>query len=124
MIHTHELRLGNYITMPYQDNKPMEVLIIFEEEIETDCAYLDDSEFEPIPLTVDWLIKFGAKKVDHIHGYSFYTFSKSKTNPIHVDIYETKTIYMGYLINHCKYVHQLQNIYFALTGKELIISQK
>jgi|688.fasta_scaffold1153065_1 hypothetical protein len=67
---------------------------------------------KPIPLREDWLLKFGFKKVaenDFILGkYSLYYL----------------LYYDGYRVSEItpKYVHQLQNLYFALTGKELVVS--
>jgi len=77
---------------------------------------------KPIPLTEEWLIKIGFAKINHINGYSFYSLSKSKINKCHIDIYDSKTQYMGYSVKHCKYLHELQNLYFVLTGLELIIN--
>lgn len=74
---------------------------------------------KPIPLTEEWLVKFDFEKIKHIHGYSFWTLSKSKRNKCHIDIYETKTLFAGYVVENCKYVHQLQNLYWCLCGKEL-----
>lgn len=67
---------------------------------------------EPIPLTEEWLLKFGFEytklyyiKYDddliiYFDGIDFYFKRSSKSLTI-------------------KYVHQLQNLYFALTGEEL-----
>ncbi len=74
-----------------------------------------------IPLTEDILLKAGAKKVNHINGYSFWTFSDSKINKAHVDIYDGKTRYYGYSVNHCKHLHTLQNLFKSLTGNDLKI---
>lgn len=72
-----------------------------------------------IPLSEEILLRLGAEKIDHIHGYSFYSLSKSKINKCHIDIYETRTEWMSYRIEHCKYLHQLQNAFKVLTGQEL-----
>ena len=113
--------------MPYQDNKPMEVLIIFEEEIETDCAYLGDSEFEGISLTEEWLINFGFELIEK-SSFSTGTENKYKVfvkEEFTYNALQEKFWYQGRIVMpEIKYVHQLQNLYFALTGKELIISQK
>lgn len=76
--------------------------------------------FRPIILTEEWVVKFGLKEnpkhtVFHIKGMQF----------------EISTMIGGYYDNELgldqeskielKYVHQLQNIYFALTGEELTI---
>lgn len=77
---------------------------------------------EGIKLTEEKLLKCGAKRVNYIHGYSFFTFSNSKINKIHIDIYENRTQYYGYSCKHCESIHQLQNLYFALVGEELEIN--
>ena len=80
------------------------------------------NNFKPIELTEEILLKCGFERINHIHGYSFFTLSKSKVNKCHIDIYENKTQYMGYSVSHCKHLHQLQNLYFALTNEELTIN--
>lgn len=81
--------------------------------------------YQPIPLTEEWLLKFGFKKDD------------SGVEPYHQDYcewYEREFPVIGTLIQssdkqyvfdensdtlRIKYVHQLQNLYYALTGEEL-----
>ena len=65
----------------------------------------------PIPLTEEWLIKFGFERWNDV--YNFY----HKLNGVEI---ENGNIYVGHG-NEIKYVHQLQNLYFALTNKELTI---
>jgi hypothetical protein len=68
--------------------------------------------FEPIPLTEEWLLKFEFKRFSK-------DFSK-KGIIIH-------TRKRGYVLRKSVpdilYVHQLQNLYFALTGQELEFKQ-
>lgn len=76
---------------------------------------------EPIPLTEEWLLKFG--------------FERTCNHPKHDWIKgEFKICYDvdndGYIISELldisipiKYVHQLQNLYFALTGEELTLNE-
>lgn len=77
----------------------------------------DDEElFKPIPLTEQWLIDFGCK----IELKKYKTKTATKGN---IQIYYHKG--WRFIINDfdsivLKYVHQYQNLYFALTGKELI----
>lgn len=80
-----------------------------------------ESELSPIRLSEEILIKCGFRKVNHINGFSFYTLSNSKKNKAHIDIYDHQTIYFGYHVSHCKYLHQLQNLFFALMGEEIKI---
>ena len=75
-------------------------------------APIDQLWCKPIPLTEEWLLKFGFDKID-------FQFIKNgiKLFPIR-DLY-----YRGNfpIKSDIKYVHQLQNLYFALTGEELTI---
>jgi len=73
--------------------------------------------FKPIPLTEECLIKFGFKydiETKTYHTPSFYWFS--------ISLYAKDGA--GFCIENVQYkfiehVHQLQNLYFALTGIEL-----
>jgi hypothetical protein len=98
----NELRLNNIILYKGEAYKISGNYILFKT-----CVNIErkDKDYEPIPLTEEWLLKFGFIW----HG----------------DI----KILKGYLNNyvdgngetHLKYVHQLQNLYFALTNEELKI---
>ncbi len=99
------------------------------------------SDIKPIPLTEEWLLKFGFEKIEwpiehqKVHGWKVrFQLPMERGGCLN----ETLQInYPAYeLCNwgskapgewNCtltntwmKYVHQLQNLYFALTGKELI----
>jgi hypothetical protein len=81
--------------------------------------------YHGIPLTPEILVKCGFVLVNHIHGYSFYTMdrrSKNDKSKPAIDVYENKTQFMGCSVNYCQYLHQLQNLYFALTGSELEVN--
>jgi hypothetical protein len=85
-----------------------------------------DQFIEPIPLTVEWLMKFGFNKViDHWIGFESYHY-ENKNGWIYL-IEEGFEIELNILKERhnlgrtYKYVHQLQNLYFALTGEELTI---
>lgn len=75
-------------------------------------------DFEPIPLTEEWLEKFGFIK-KQISGPEFFEKWVFK---LFVD---PKGFYLfidhDYEYGIVEHVHQLQNLYFALTGEELII---
>ena len=64
---------------------------------------------KPIPLTEEWLVKFGFKK--GVKGW-FKTLDKNYKFNL-------------YLYHDSKYksVHQLQNLYFALTNEELTFKE-
>lgn len=72
------------------------------------------NELKPIPLTEEWLVKFGFVK--HKTTDIYPTFAKQMFN------WNDSILYIiGYgFMNHIKHVHQLQNLYFALTQTELV----
>lgn len=74
---------------------------------------------EPIPLTEEWLLKFGFKKewgkLYQIEANYFPVFMDDN-----VTWYYSADCY-HYTGKALEYVHQLQNLYFTLTGEELKI---
>lgn len=123
-----ELRLGNWIYISekgeYQIDHPHDLEELWDRDFEDCCG---------IVLTEEWLLKFG--------------FELHPKNNFHIDLYVIKIkpdtenqliISIGFKdkswnmfngindawcntlnINKIKYVHQLQNLFFALTGEEL-----
>ena len=84
-------------------------------------------ELAPIPLTEDWLLRAGFGK-QTVNGFNIFHIYVLMT-----DFYLRESFKVGYywgaVINgrpyeltdaiNYEYVHQLQNLYFALTGDEL-----
>lgn len=114
----NELRIGNYVKYPLNTNdNPLIVAGIVGNKIFTD-SYEGDSEcFFPIPLSEEWLLKFGFEKVD-INNYKLgdYSILLAK-NEIRFIICNYMEIPPSVKI---KYVHEFQNLFFVLKGKELI----
>lgn len=77
-------------------------------------------EVEPIELTEEWLIKFGFE--NNFKQYELMNWG------LKVDLLNNEWIvFHGFCgkyseITSCRYVHQLQNLYFTLTGKELTLT--
>ena len=75
-----------------------------------------------IPLTEEWLLKFGFEEYefeDEIFGYVLNDFGYVNEFKFMIRIFID---FEGILIQKpIKFVHQLQNLYFALTGEELTI---
>jgi hypothetical protein len=74
---------------------------------------------QPIPLTEEWLLKFGFAKtengwlaLDICNDWSYLYWERLAGLELSVNKYQIT-------MPHIKYVHQLQNLYFALTGEEL-----
>lgn len=80
----------------------------------------DLHRLELIPLTEEWLLKMGGVKL--LGDEWNYRLS---IGAIYIRFRVYKTVYSDlegiYLGQHIQYVHQLQNLYFALTGEELTI---
>jgi hypothetical protein len=78
------------------------------------------SQLKPIPITEEWFLKFGFQFI-HLHSrikiYSLdgfqYRSSKYSRGLKHRQLSNLKKT--------IQYVHQLQNLYFLLTNKELTI---
>jgi hypothetical protein len=107
----NELRIGNWIE---HNQYPNDTVIIRIE----DGKHIDEAirlNANPLPLTEEWLIMFGFdKNTDNgdFKGNDCYFTHDNLKRCISLPNF----IYDGIKI---KYVHQLQNLYFALTGEEL-----
>jgi hypothetical protein len=80
-----------------------------------------------IPLTEEWLLKFGFAPYA-LQGWFQNTISEHLS--IHINRSMQVCLYAGEyidgdgaLLESIQYVHQLQNLYFALTGEELTIEE-
>ena len=120
MIKANELRIGNLVLPQHDLDGKYHLVKKLEAGLTND--YIEEW-YSPITLTPEILERCGFERIDHIHGYTFYTLSKSRKNRCHIDIYPEKTQWMSYTMSHCKYLHQLQNLYFTLTGQELEIKE-
>ena len=77
-----------------------------------------------IPLTEEWLLKFGFLS----DGDGFLKDIKHNELFIHLNHFNEVIFQIGYKDNwsmnmSIRYVHQLQNLYFALTGEELSVNE-
>jgi len=112
----NELRIGNYVELLGKVRKVecISNLPARKEMYWLTCENMIDTKiihFSPIPLTEEWLGKFNWNGYKPLHFNSNFEIDKQGRLYCNGD-------YKGVNIN---YVHQLQNLYFALTGKELII---
>ena len=129
-----ELRIGNLISTPY------------EEVFEVDSFMIQNIlyhklDVKPIPLTEEWLLKFGFEEgKSKWFGKKYFTDFSESVEEMKIDynvvsnrlaIYDSvEETDMVNILSHpiftakrVHYVHQLQNLYFALTGEELTINQ-
>lgn len=117
MIKPNELRIGNFILD--EDGDVMEVTQISNMTVQHPKGlYSIISTIKPIPLTEEWLLKFGFEIVVKnaeknnilLHYHRINKTYDFLLNEPHSNKYNTTKL---------EYVHQLQNLYFALTGEEL-----
>jgi hypothetical protein len=121
-----ELRIGNWLLNPYS-NEPEKVESIRPvHALNTDYEVNEDHPdlLKPIPLTEEWLLKFGFGLSDeHECGHNtneafgFYYDWHFKRLRLEAGTADIADVYLL----HIQYVHQLQNLYFGLTGEELTI---
>lgn len=107
----NELRIGNlYLNNGVVDTVSVGLL-----------GYLDQNNpigVDPIPLTEEWLIKAGLEGKFITIGDDVHFEYDVKNNELIIGGPDACT-YGQCFCAECKYVHQLQNLYFALTGEEL-----
>ncbi len=139
-----DLRIGNLIKYDgwhpdlASHNKPMPSYDVFVREIEYDeekkCYIISsfnerafEDSFEPIPLTEEWLRRFG-----------FYEKYKSTSNRwlkwatninAGLELHDcedeegnTHGVFLHDFVLEIKYIHELQNLYYALTKEELVLA--
>lgn len=135
-MNSKELRIGNLV----EYNGEVETVTGVTEEnpfVNTITPdYLDYEEITPIPLTGEWLLKFGFEEWTWCSDCAFIPlffgdslFCRYYNNQWHVKrlkVGRDREGFFGktegrYVLpkGKIKYVHQLQNLYFALTNKEL-----
>lgn len=115
-----ELRIGNRIDFKVDSLKEIYtngvITEISEKYVHINGVRIPNSALVPIKLTEKHLIKFGGKE-----NYERYFIGLLC---IHYDWDENGNKWFYYCPDtlpniKIKYVHQLQNLYFALTGEEL-----
>ena len=127
---TTDLRLGNFIQDQFGDVITVDGL----DEIDVFASVFGDipvHAVQPIALTEQWLLDFGFKENEYGNMSLFKEFEyleimcgrgdfyPSYEQPTEFAHEENRVV----SLKQIKYVHQLQNLYFALTGNELNIKQ-
>ncbi len=113
-----ELRIGNYVESSIIEIGMLKVLAITTARDTNYINACDIKFIEPIPLTEEWLLKFGFRFTSISDTYFKNTDDNLKQVNIH---HKPFMLYSFNCSTKLEYVHQLQNLYFALTGEELTI---
>jgi hypothetical protein len=119
-INFKELRLDNYICINNNLHpcrvKEITMSSVVVESIKENYSEPTINSMNPIPLTEEWLLKMGGKKVNTLDwcimfgGIEFYCrYNK----------FWYCSIGSVYLSDRIQFVHQVQNLYFSITNQEL-----
>lgn len=141
MVNANELRIGNWITeeilgrVEIATVAPNQVIVLVnhmdvDRKESKKNITLALSEIKGIPLTAELLEKAGFILTDDgISPYHKLVLNRTEAISIEDDFSfglnaENENSKMGFASHPdlVKYVHQLQNLYFALTGTELTIN--
>ena len=148
MIQPQELRIGNYVTINNPNSwiellnipiivtgidfsmtkKEKEIWAHSNGKIRVENEYNNYNQFsqfiDPIPLTEEILLKFGFEKIKSDEYPHKYIINKYMSDEVEIENLNSQNCFIfshGKKFSSIKieYVHQLQNLYFSLTGKEL-----
>lgn len=124
MINVRELRIANLL---YDLNG--RIFAVTSED------FIGANSYSPIPITEEWLLKFGMIQESSWcgdDGYWYRSYAINETSELLGIDCNTVNRTFSFSYDHgglgdnevqIKYVHQLQNLYFALTGNELILKE-
>lgn len=133
MINANELRMGSliekdnvmykFLSLEQNHTSTSEYRWYWVETLDGKLGHYYYSHFKPIPLTPEILEKCGLKNGNsELDRNVFYSTNKHLAQ-FSVNISGSFGIYVGVFIAlrsvHLEYLHQLQNLYFALTNEEL-----
>jgi len=119
MITANELMIGNYL---YNDKVVVKIDARSIFDIWEKSKY-----YKPILITQEWLLKFGFEITESngLLNLSINDFTRMELMPIKpeycVYLVSKNNLDICISLNRIKYINQLQNLYFALTGQELEI---
>ena len=113
-----ELRIGNWV---HDGSRfPMQVVAVFHDEVylnfegnEGDVWECKIKDLQPFEFTNEWLDRFGFEKREHTNWWHKGNFTYWQDQNIWY--WRMEAIHPDLTM----YVHQLQNLYHALTGEEI-----
>lgn len=112
----NELRIGNLIEYQFTDVWDKQKMHWEEWRVEVDDLELlyehpDNEDYRPIRITEKKLLELGLEKEERFYFKDEIWFELLENCELRVEGFD--------LDNNIKYIHTVQNIYFALKGKEL-----
>ncbi|PZU09302.1 MAG: hypothetical protein DI622_16700 [Chryseobacterium sp.] len=132
MIQANELRIGNYIADIWTPNGLFKVTELRKDKIfYGNCFKAKYDDIRPIPLTEEILLKAGGKRFDE--DKIILMLNDPSTHLVLMKVgthwfpqieqtgeFASEGVNVVFL-NFIDYLHQLQNLFFALTGEEIKI---
>jgi len=142
MIKANELRIGNYVNVPRKEQSPFRVdyfdnVKVYQDNGTYECPPFgeipmhpltwDLADIEGIPLTPEILEKCGFKKQNN--GWN--KNKKSEYDENYFGLFDhnycSGKLDLKYNVGNgpipsIKFLHQLQNLYFAISGQELEVN--
>jgi hypothetical protein len=131
MIKATECRVGNKLYFqfaPDQARKTVTVSWVSDDSLgyreQHEASYPQSPKsFAGIPLTEEWLVNLGFVKSPH-DSIGDFELEMPENNELEYGRSDRAITFNGmYLPKQPEFVHQLQNIFFALTGEELTIKE-
>lgn len=124
-----DLMIGNYF------NSNGNIDVVTPNEIEALFESENREWIKPIPLTEEWLVKFGfewqPKKETYRIEYNIKKHGVKKGKAISIHAFKDEDVWVITLFEVVfiddvtptvlKYLHELQNLYYCLTGEQLKI---
>ena len=123
---TRELRINNIITQYRMETRVFMLSFEIDDNIHVNGE--SPESCEPIPLTEDWMAKLGLNSV--VSGE--WEIRISKGARLFVDMHYGKkdgyscgleTMTESIYIKDILYIHEAQNLFYSLTGKELTLKE-
>lgn len=105
----NELMIGNYVSVTPHGKH--DIMQLKEKDLENLIIFNTWDRIKPIPLTEEWLTKFGFIYRSLIFGYLKFEI-------------EENILYLNEVGLKIKYIHELQNLYFSLTKEKLDFKKK
>lgn len=122
MIQANELRIGNWVVYNHP-KKPYNIQM----DLDHLCRVaIEQANYEPIPLTPELLEKYGFVK---INGGGIAAWQIKISKDASIEWHDDNSVLIGdyfgegynpFAIENISTLHQLQNLYYALTGEELL----
>ena len=137
MVNTNELKLGNYLFMPFtSENVKVTGLALKEEK--TPVMYIQSTfgtsqyfalpeQYRPIELTEYVLAnktEFKKSAYEQKYFLSLYEMKAELQAEVYRGslVFSIQSDFSALILNEIKYLHQLQNFVFSLNNAEMVVS--